>query len=139
MAYGGTDLHRAGRAPSRAHAQFAKLIAPYTGSTWLRWLDRKSRVPLAVTNLLKILRGGELPQGGKEWAGWKFHKGKLYDPAGQWHTPGTILVWHWTMQELNALRAAENRAENAGGNVVIFPGRRSARIITAEINRRLRD
>lgn len=117
----------------------ARALVGVNRSTWLRWLGGKSRVPLAVLNLMKILRGGELPQGGAEWAGWKFHQGKLYDPAGQWHTPGTILVWHWVAQELRALGADENRAENAGGNVVIFPGRRSARTITAELNRRLGD
>lgn len=104
--------------------------------TWSRWLSGKSRVPLSAINLLKILYGGEIPQGGKEWEGWKFHDGKLYDPAGQWHTPGSILTWHWTRQELQAARREENQRAGAGGNVVNFPGRRSAASITAEFLRR---
>ena len=108
-------------------------------ATWSRWLRGHSQVPQAVTVLLKILTGGELPQGGDAWAGWKFHDGKLFDPAGQWHTPGTIQEWHWTKQELQWMRAKENASVAAGGNVVRFPGRRSAHTITAELYRRLGD
>lgn len=107
-------------------------------ATWSRWLRGRARVPAAVVTLLRILIGGELPQGGKEWEGWKFSDGKLYDPAGQWHTPATIQAWHWTRQELQWLRSRENAAGDAA-NVVRFPGRRSAQTVTAELYRRLGD
>ena len=117
----------------------ARALIGVNRATWSRWLRGHSQVPQAVTVLLKILTGGELPQGGKEWAGWRFHEGKLYDPAGQWHTPASILGWHWTKQELQWARATENASEAAGANVVRFPGRRSAHAITAELYRRLGD
>ena len=117
----------------------ARALCGVNRATWSRWLRGQTRIPLAVVTLLRILTGGELPQGGKEWAGWRFHEGKLYDPAGQWHTPASIQGWHWTKQELQGLRASENASTAAGGNVVRFPGRRSAHTITAELYRRLGD
>ena len=92
--------------------------------------------PAAVKNLLRIAVGGELPHGAA-WAGWRFHDGKLFDPAGQWHTPSSIEAWHWTRQELQWLRSVENANEVSGANVVRFPGRRSAHAITADLYRRL--
>lgn len=102
--------------------------------TWSRWLAGKSRVPVAVTNLLRVLVAGEILHDG--WEGWILRDGKLFDPSGQWHTPTTIMAWHWTRQILQAARAEENEAERAGENVLIFSGRRSARSVTAELYRR---
>lgn len=108
-------------------------------ATWHRWLAGRGRVPRAVTVLLQILVGGELPQGGKDWEGWRFHRGQLIDPSGQWHTPGTILVWHWTRQQLQELRSRENRALPGGlpANVRSLPTARRGHAITAELYRRL--
>jgi len=117
----------------------ARALAGVNRSTWSRWLRGQSKVPHAVIVLMKIITGGELPQGGDAWAGWKFKNGKLYDPAGQWHTPGTIQEWHWTKQELQWLRARENEIADSAANVVRFPGRRSAQTVTAELYRRLGD
>lgn len=117
----------------------ARALIGVNRATWSRWLRGHSHVPQAVTVLLRILQGGELPQGGDAWAGWKFHEGKLFDPAGQWHTPGTIQEWHWTKQELQWMRARENAIAGSAVNVVHFPGRRSAQTVTGELYRRLGD
>lgn len=118
----------------------ARALVGVNRATWSRWLRGRARVPAAVVTLLRILTGGELPQGGTAWEGWKFRDGKLFDPAGQWHTPSTVLAWHWTRQELQWLRSRENaEAAIADSNVVRFPGRRSAQTVTAELYRRLRD
>ena len=115
----------------------ARALAGVSRATWSRWLSGKSRVPTAVHNLLKIL-SGDLAHAGGTWAGWKLHEGKLYDPSGVAHTPGGILAWHWTRQELQWARSTENTASDAD-NVIHFPGRRSAHVITAELHRRLGD
>jgi hypothetical protein len=117
----------------------ARAMCGVNRATWSRWLRGRSRVPASVINLLKILQGGELPQGGDAWAGWHFHDGKLFDPSGQWHSPASIQGWHWARQELQHLRAKENASTAAGGNVVRFPGRRSAQTVTAELYRRIKD
>lgn len=122
----------------RASAEQRALCGAHRAS-WHRWRTGTVRVPRAVESLLRILVCGELPQGGADWAGWQFHKGRLYDATGQWHTPGTIMAWHWVRQMLETARAEENRAERAGENVLIFSGRRSARSVTAELYRRLGD
>lgn len=119
-------------APARARARVG-----VNRGTWSRWLAGKSRVPLAVTNLLRYLVAGEILHNG--WEGWILRDGKLFDPSGQWHTPGTIMAWHWVRQMLESARADENRAERAGKNVYVFTGRRSARSVTAELYRRLGD
>jgi hypothetical protein len=116
----------------------ARALVGVNRATWSRWLRGHSQVPRAVTVLLQILSGGELPQGGAAWAGWRFHEGKLYDPAGIAHRPADIQAWHWTRQELQWLRSRENAAGDAA-NVVRFPGRRSAQTVTAELYRRLGD
>lgn len=108
-------------------------------ATWSRWLRGRSRVPHAVRVLMSIVVGGELPQGGKDWEGWRFRDGRLYDPSGQWHTPGTILAWHWVRQELQELRARENRAmpDDLPANVRSLPAARRGHRLTAELHRRL--
>lgn len=117
-------------APVRARA-----LVGSNRSTWARWISGKSRVPLAVTNLLRNLVAGEILHDG--WEGWILRDGKLFDPSGQWHTPATITAWEWTRQILQTARAIENEAESAGKNIFVFTGRRSARSITAELYRRL--
>lgn len=124
------DLDLVRFAPARARAHIG-----VNRGTWSRWLSGKSRVPLAVINLLRNLVAGEILHDG--WEGWILRDGKLWDPSGQWHTPGTILAWHWVRQMLETARAEENRAERAGENVLIFSGRRSARGVTTEVYRRL--
>lgn len=116
----------------------ARSLTGVNRATWSRWRAGKSRVPVAVVNLLRILRG-DLEHLGTEWQGWKFHNGELFDPSGIAHTPGSILAWHWSRQELQAARRDENHSATAGGNVVMFPGRRSAAMVTAELYRRLGD
>ena len=107
-------------------------------STWWRWRAGKTRAPVAVLNLLRLLVGGELPHAGPAWSGWKFKNGQLYDPAGTGHTPTTILSWWWTAQRLQAQRADENRFTQAmPANVVILDLARPAHRITAELNRRI--
>lgn len=123
-----TDLLRF--APPQARA-----LVGVNRATWHRWISGTSRVPVAAINLLRIVVGGELPH--TDWDGWRLRDGKLFDPSGQWHTPSTITAWHWARQELQAARREENQSAGAGGNVVIFPGRRSAANITAELNRQL--
>lgn len=113
----------------------ARALVGVNRGTWSRWLAGKSRVPVAVSNLLRVLVAGEILHAG--WDGWALRDGKLFDPAGQWHTPATILAWHWTRQILQTARAEENEAERAGENVLIFSGRRSARGVTTELYRRL--
>lgn len=115
----------------------ARAFVGVSRGTWSRWLAGKSRVPVAVTNLLRVLVAGEILHAG--WEGWVMRDGKIFDPSGQWHTPGSILAWHWTRQELQAARLKENKISSAGGNVVIFPGRRSAAQVTAELYRCLGD
>lgn len=122
----------------RFAGQEARALVGVDRATWHRWIVGKSRVPVAVINLLKILTG-DLSHGGSEWAGWTLRDGKLYDPAGQWHTPGSIQAWHWTRQDLQAARREENLNAGAGDNVVTFPGRRSAANVSAELRRRLGD
>ena len=117
----------------------ARALTGASRATWSRWMRGRSRVPTATLNLLRILISGELPQGGATWAGWRFQNGRLFDPAGQWHTPASIEAWHWTRQELQDGRATENASDAAGVNVVRFPGRRSAHAVTAETYRRLDD
>lgn len=109
-------------------------------STWHRWMTGRGRVPRAVAALLKILLAGELPQGGKEWDGWRFHDGRLYDPAGQWHTPGTIRAWHWARQELQDMRARENRVlpDELPINVRSLPAARRGHALTDELHWRLK-
>lgn len=115
----------------------ARALIGVNPGTWSRWRAGKSRVPLAVENLLRNLVAGEILHDG--WDGWILRDGKLFDPSGQWHTPGTIMAWHWVRQMLETARADENRAERAGKNVYVFTGRRSARSVTAELYRRLGD
>lgn len=122
------DLVRFAPARARAHVGVNR-------GTWSRWLSGKSRVPVAATNLLRVLVAGEILHDG--WEGWILRDGKLFDPSGQCHTPATITAWEWTRQILQTARAIENEAESAGKNIFVFTGRRSARSITAELYRRL--
>lgn len=115
----------------------ARALVGVNRGTWSRWLSGKSRVPVAVTNLLRVLVTGEIMHAG--WDGWTLRDGKLIDPSGQLHTPATITAWEWTRQILQTARADENQAEQAGENVFVFTGRRSARSVTAELYRRLGD
>ena len=111
-------------------------------ATWWRWRQGKSRVPLAVIALLRLLVTGELPQGGPAWAGWRFNlkRGSLTDPAGVEHTPETILAWWWTAQRLQMQRAEENEfARDLPANVVLLDLARPAHRLTAELNRRIAD
>lgn len=124
------DLVRFAPARARAHVGVNR-------GTWSRWLSGKSRVPLAVINLLRNLVAGEILHSG--WDGWSIRDGKLWDPSGQWHTPATITAWEWTRQILQTARADENEAERAGKNVYVFTGRRSARAVTDDLRRRLGD
>jgi len=126
------DLLRLARPEDRA-------LCGVNRGTWSRWLRGQSRVPAAVVALLQIRVGGELPQGGAAWDGWRFHDGKLYDPSGTWHTPGTILAWHWVRQELQELRAKENREtpDELPANVHVLPTHRRGGQLTAALRRRL--
>lgn len=117
-----------------AEAKFRALVGVNRG-TWSRWITGKSRVPVAVTNLLRVLVAGEILHDG--WNGWTLRDGKLFDPSGQWHTPSSITAWEWTRQILQTARAEENKAEQSGENIFVFTGRRSARAVTAELYRRL--
>ncbi len=105
-------------------------------TTWHRWRTGQSRIPRAVILLLQILIGGTLPF--PEWEGWRWHAGALVDPAGVVHTPRTIEAWHWTRQELQALRARENVHELAGDNIVVLD-RTLARRITASMRQQLKN
>lgn len=117
----------------------ARALLGVNRATWSRWRRGKSRVPLAVLNLLRIVVAGELPQGGKDWHGWRFLDGRLYDPSGQWHTPRTIAAWHWVRQELQSLRAKENTEapDDLPANVLPLPSHRRAHQLTAELYSRL--
>lgn len=119
----------------------ARLCTPCR-ATWWRWRTGKSRVPLAVLTLLRILIQGELPQGGKPWAGWRFNlkRACLVDPSGVEHTPETILAWWWTAQKLQMRRAEENDfAQALPANVVLLESARRAHRLTAALHRRLAD
>lgn len=124
------DLMRFASARARSHVGVNR-------GTWSRWLTGKSRIPVAVSNLLRVLVAGEILHEG--WEGWILRDGKLFDPSGQWHTPGTICAWQWTRQALQTARAEENKAEQSGENIFVFTGRRSARAVTEELRRRLGD
>lgn len=126
------DLLRLARPEDRA-------LVGVNRATWSRWLRGRSRVPLAVLNLFRIVVAGELPQGGDAWAGWRMVGGRLIDPAGIEHTPGTIQAWHWTRQELQGLRAKENTEtpDDLPSNVIPLPTHRRAHQLTAELYRRL--
>lgn len=108
-------------------------------ATWSRWQRGLSRVPRSVAVLLQIIVGGELPHAGKDWEGWRFSQGKLWDPSGTWHSPGSILAWHWIGQELQAMRAAENteQPEALPANVHSLATYRRGHRLTAELYRRL--
>lgn len=125
-----SDLMRFASAQARAHVGVNR-------GTWSRWLAGKSRVPVAVVKLLRVLVAGEILHDG--WDGWVMRDGKLFDPSGQRHTPATITAWEWTRQILQTARADENEAERAGGNVYRFTGLRSARAVTEDLRRRLGD
>ena len=84
----------------------ARGLVGVSRATWSRWRAGKSRIPVATVNLLRTLRG-DLAYLGDDWKGWKFHGGKLFDAAGTAHTPGDILAWHWTRQELQTARSSE--------------------------------
>lgn len=111
-------------------------------ATWWRWSTGKTRVPVAVLVLLRLLVAGELPQGGKPWAGWRFNlkRGCLTDPQGVEHTPETILAWWWTARRLQERRREENEIlRDPPANVVLLDSARPAHRITRELNRRLAD
>lgn len=72
--------------------------------TWRRWMDGRARIPSAVVLLARLLVDGELGALDPAWRGWRLVRGKLWDESNQWHTPTTIHAWHWTRQELAALR-----------------------------------
>lgn len=80
--------------------------------TWTRWLKGTSRIPTAVILLARIL-SGSLDELHPTWQGWTINRrtGELVDPEGIAHTPATIRTWHWTAQQLSALRAEENQQE----------------------------
>lgn len=123
----------------RANPELRNLCGVHR-STWHRWMTGRGRVPSAVVALLRIVIAGELPQGGEPWVGWRLVGGQLYDPAGIAHTPGTILAWHWIRQELQDLRARENRAlpDELPVNVRSLPAARRAHALTGELHRRLK-
>jgi hypothetical protein len=58
--------------------------------TWMRWRRGQSRIPAAALVLLRMLVQGELPQGGEDWTGWRFHDGKLYSDLGDSYTPAEL-------------------------------------------------
>jgi len=105
--------------------------------TFWRWCAGKSRAPRSAAVLAQIIVNGELPQGGEAWAGWRFNPrtGDLVDTSGVSHTPHSIMAWHWTLQELQALRADENQREKVRR---IHTGR-DGHAVTVELHRRLID
>lgn len=105
-------------------------------ATWWRWKSGRQTPPLAVVNLLRIVVKGELPQGGEPWGRWRFFNGRLYDPAGYEHTPGSIESWFWTRQRLDALRYEQQRPTTLPPNVARLPT--AADAITEELHKRLR-
>lgn len=118
----------------------ARALCTPCRATWWRWRTGKTRVPLAVLNLLRILTQGELPQGGPAWTGWRFVRGALVDPAGVEHTPATITAWWWTAQKLQLRRAEENElAQRLPANVVQLEHARPAHRLTAALGRRLEE
>lgn len=111
-------------------------LAQVDRRTWRRWLTGAHRIPAAVLALARILTGGELPQGGTDWEGWRFHKGELVDPEGTAHTPTSIRLWWLTRQVLQDLRARENieEPESLPAGVHPFPHRRRAHRLTTKFN-----
>lgn len=78
--------------------------------TWRRWMDGKARIPLSVVLLARLLVDGDLGALDPRWHGWRLVRGKLWDEANTGHSPATIHAWHWTRQELAALRRREHQA-----------------------------
>ncbi len=127
-----TELLR--RAPERT-----RVLIGASRATWSRWRRGLTRTPTAVKILLRIVINGELPQGGDDWKGWRFCDGRLCDPSGIEHTPGTIQAWHWTQQQLQTLRAQENHSlpGKLPDNVHALPAARRGHSITEELYRRI--
>lgn len=81
--------------------------------TWSRWRRGQARIPLAVLALLQILVGGELPQGGEEWEGWRFHRGKLYSETGTAFTPDELRALPFLCARLAAAKQEIKRLRSA--------------------------
>ncbi len=99
--------------------------------TWARWRRGQARIPHAVLALIRILVHGELPQGGKNWEGWRFYKGNLISPEGHGYAPGNIRA----LPYLHALIAELQRCvcqcsteyQKKKSNIIPFPVRRAQR------------
>ena len=76
--------------------------------TWRRWMQGETRIPVSVVRLARI-HSGSLDELHDAWHGWRLVRGKLVDPEGVAHSPHSIKAWHWTRQELQALRGEENQ------------------------------
>lgn len=92
----------------------------------------EARIPASVVALARILQG-ELGGIAPAWSGWHLADGQLVDPDGVTHSPASIQAWHWTTQQLQALRGEENQREN----IQRIRTGRDAQVVTLEMHRRL--
>lgn len=87
----------------------ARALVGVDRRTWGRWLTGHTRIPSAVLALLRILVQGELPQGGDAWAGWRFHRGKLYSETGDSFAPNELRALPLLYARLAAARVEIER------------------------------
>lgn len=92
----------------------------------------ETRIPRAVVHLARILQG-ELGEISPAWSGWSLVGGQLVDPENVVHTPGSVQAWHWTAQQLSALRGEENQR----GKIQRIRTGRDGQVVTLELHRRL--
>ena len=94
----------------------------------------ETRIPIAVVALARIL-SGSLDELHPTWSGWIINRrtGELVDPEGITHTPRQIRAWHWTAQQLAALRGEESHQ----GKIQRIRTGRDGQVLTLELHRRL--
>lgn len=105
-------------------------------TTLLRWERGQVRIPTRTHHLLRELLG-HLPGTDGQWSGWRFWKGRLFNPAGDSWSPGEVEARHWHLQLIDSLqrRVSELEAQVASMSVDPFVREKAANDMTAEVRR----